>query len=299
MRAVACASTGDTSAALAAYCARAGIPAVVLLPAGKISTAQLIQPVANGALVLALETDFDGCMQVVRELTEDLGTGIYLANSLNSLRIEGQKTVGIEVVQQLGWTVPDWIVIPGGNLGNVSALAKGLQLAFELGAVDRLPRICVAQVSAADPLYQAFKAGWPETGLTPVTAGETQASAIRIGAPVSYDKAVAALKATRGVVCAVGEEELADTSALADRTGLFTCPHTAVALAAWRQLVEAGEVGSADRSVVVSTASGLKFPEFKVRYHESAAAGANRPVDCEASVSAVREAVERRLHATR
>ena len=297
VRAVACASTGDTSAALAAYCARAGIPAVVLLPAGKISTAQLIQPVANGALVLALQTDFDGCMEVVRGLTEERGSGIYLANSLNSLRIEGQKTVGIEIVQQLGWTVPDWIVIPGGNLGNVSALAKGLSLALALGVIDRLPRICVAQVSAADPLFRAYKEGWPEGGLDEVTmvAGETQASAIRIGAPVSYDKAVAALKATDGVVRTVGEEELADTAALADRTGMFTCPHTAVALAAWRQLVDEGDVGPGDRSVVVSTASGLKFPEFKVRYHEGGGERANRPVDCEASVDAVREAVERRL----
>lgn len=305
IRAVACASTGDTSAALSAYCARAGIPAVVLLPAGKISTAQLIQPVANGALVLALETDFDGCMKVVRELTAALDSGIYLANSLNSLRIEGQKTVGIEIVQQLGWTVPDWIVIPGGNLGNVSALAKGLGLALELGVIDRLPRICVAQVTAANPLFRAYEAGWPEGGLdaAAMVAGPTQASAIRIGAPVSFDKAVAALQATDGVVRTVGEEELADTSALADRTGLFTCPHTAVALAAWRQLVEEGEVRRGDRSVVVSTASGLKFPEFKVRYHEGAegvsGTHANRPVQCEASVDAVREAVERSLEAPR
>jgi threonine synthase len=296
VRAVACASTGDTSAALAAYCARAGIPAVVLLPAGKISTAQLIQPVANGALVLALDTDFDGCMELVQALTEE--PSIYLANSLNSLRIEGQKTVGIEIVQQLGWTVPDWIVIPGGNLGNVSALHKGLQLALDLGVIDRLPRICVAQVAAADPLYQAFQAGWPADGVVAMTAGETQASAIRIGAPVSYDKAVSALKATDGVVRVVGEEELADTAALADRTGLFVCPHTAVALAAWRQLVVAGDVGPADRSVVVATASGLKFPEFKVRYHEGEAAHANRPVECDASLGAVREALDRRLATT-
>ena len=295
IRAVACASTGDTSAALAAYCARAGIPSVVLLPAGKISTAQLIQPVAHGALVLALDTDFDGCMEVVRQLTEE--PSIYLANSMNSLRIEGQKTVGVEVVQQLGWTVPDWIVIPGGNLGNVSALIKGLRLAKDLGVIDRLPRLCVAQAKAADPLYRAYRAGWPEAGLTPVVAGETQASAIRIGAPVSFAKAVAALKESHGVVRHVEEEELADTAALADRTGLFTCPHTAVALAAWRQLVEEGEVGEADRSVVISTASGLKFPEFKVRYHEGAAGLANRPVPCDPSVGAVREALERRLAA--
>ena len=123
VRAVACASTGDTSAALAAYAACAGIPAIIFLPQGKVSTAQLIQPVANGAHVLALDTDFDGCMQIVKEVTQD--NSIYLANSMNSVRIEGQKTVGIEIVRQFEWEVPDWIVIPVGNLGNISALFKG------------------------------------------------------------------------------------------------------------------------------------------------------------------------------
>ncbi len=131
IKAVACASTGDTSAALAMYCAAAGIPSIVLLPKGKISIAQLVQPIANGALVLSLDTDFDGCMKVVQEITKD--ETIYLANSMNSLRIEGQKTVGIEIVQQFDWEAPDVIVIPGGNLGNVSALGKGLMMMRELG----------------------------------------------------------------------------------------------------------------------------------------------------------------------
>ena len=153
VRAVACASTGDTSAALSAYCAAADVPSVVLLPRGKISTAQLVQPISNGALVLELDTDFDGCMKVVRDLSRT--KDIYLANSMNSLRIEGQKTASIEIAQQLGWRSPDWIVIPGGNLGNASAVGKGFLLMKELGVVDRLPRLVVAQAAHANPLWKA------------------------------------------------------------------------------------------------------------------------------------------------
>jgi threonine synthase len=140
--AVACASTGDTSAALSAYAAAAGIPAIVFLPRGKVSVAQLIQPVANGAIVFALDTDFDGCMEIVKEVAQR--DGIYLANSMNSLRIEGQKTIGIEICEQFDWEVPDWFVIPGGNLGNVSALAKGLDMLLDMGLIDRKPRIVCA-----------------------------------------------------------------------------------------------------------------------------------------------------------
>src|SRR3990172_6879073 len=155
--AVACASTGDTSAALAAYCAAAGIPSVVLLPQGKISIAQLVQPISSGALVLEFDTDFDGCMKVVQELSRS--PGIYVANSMNSLRIEGQKTLSIEVAQQLGWTVPDWLVIPGGNLGNASAVGRGFVMLKQLGLVDRLPRLAVAQAASANPLFRAVQRG--------------------------------------------------------------------------------------------------------------------------------------------
>ena len=154
IQAVACASTGDTSAALATYCAAAGIQSIVLLPKGKISIAQLVQPIANGALVLSLDTDFDGCMRVVQEITKD--ETIYLANSMNSLRIEGQKTVGIEIVQQFDWDVPDVIIIPGGNLGNVSALGQGLLMMRDLGLITKLPRIVVAQAERANPLYRSY-----------------------------------------------------------------------------------------------------------------------------------------------
>ena len=262
--AVACASTGDTSAALAAYCAAAGIPAVVLLPRAKVSAAQLVQPLANGALVLSLDTDFDGCMAVVRRLAEE--KGIYLANSMNSLRIEGQKTVGIEIVQQMEWRVPDFIIIPGGNLGNVSALGKGFDLMLELGLINKRPRFVCAQAKRANPLYTSYVNGWAP--LEPITAGATLASAIRIGNPVSFAKAVRSLKAYEGIVTQATEEELANAAARADLTGTFCCPHTGVALAGLTQLIEVGVIQSHHCVVVVSTAHGLKFTEFKTRYHE-------------------------------
>jgi len=299
IRVVACASTGDTSAALAAYAAAAGIPAVILLPRDKVSTAQLVQPIANGALVLALDTDFDGCMRIVQELTSD--PTIYLANSMNSLRIEGQKTVGIEIVQQFDWKVPDWIVIPAGNLGNVSALGKGLLMMKELGLINTLPRIACAQAANANPLYLSYLTGFKE--YRPVVAQETLASAIQIGNPVSYERAVKALRAFDGVVEQANEDELANAAARADRTGMYCCPHTGVALAALFKLVERGEIKSSDRVVVISTAHGLKFTNFKVGYHDQTLKDivtryANPPLELPADYSAVSEAIDRAIGQT-
>jgi threonine synthase len=264
IRAVACASSGDTSAALAAYAAAAGIPAVILLPRGKVSTAQLIQPIANGALVLALDTDFDGCMKIVKDLTKD--PTIYLANSMNALRMEGQKTVGIEIVQQFDWEVPDWIVIPVGNLGNVSALGNGLLMMKELGLIDKLPRIACAQSANANPLYLSYLSDFREH--KSIKAKRTLASAIQIGDPVSYERAVKVLRAFNGIVEQATEDELANAAARADRTGMYCCPHTGVALAVLFKLVGRGEIEPSDRVIVISTAHGLKFTDFKVGYHE-------------------------------
>jgi threonine synthase len=263
IKALACASTGDTSAALAAYAAAANIPAVVLLPRGKVSTEQLIQPISNGALVLSLDTDFDGCMQIVQRISED--PGVYLANSMNSLRIEGQKTVAFEIAQQLDWQVPDWVVIPAGNLGNVSALGKGFLLMKELGLVDRLPRIACAQAEQANPFYLSFRRGFDR--LEPVVAGTTIASAIQIGNPVSYERAVRIVKNFDGVVEQASETEIANAAAQADRTGLYACPQTGVALAALFKLVERNVIKAQQRVVVISTAHGLKFSRFKIDYH--------------------------------
>lgn len=293
IHAVVCASTGDTSASLAAYCAVAGIPAVVLLPRGKISTAQMVQPLANGAKVLALDTDFDGCMEIVQRLADE--PGIYLANSMNPLRIEGQKTISIEIVQQFDWEVPDWIIIPGGNLGNVSALGAGFLLMLELGLISKLPRIAVAQAAAANPLFLSYLRGF-EGGLKPVVSQPTQATAIRIGNPVSYPRAVRTLQRFNGVVEQATEDELAQAAARADLAGLFCDPHTGVALAVLEKLVANGTVQSGQRVIVISTANGLKFPEFKTRYHEGTLEGiqptlANHPINLDANYDDVRRAI--------
>jgi threonine synthase len=295
IQAVACASTGDTSAALAVYCAAAGIQSIVLLPKGKISIAQLVQPIANGALVLSLDTDFDGCMRVVQEITKD--ETIYLANSMNSLRIEGQKTVGIEIVQQFDWEIPDVIIIPGGNLGNVSALGSGLLMMRDLGIITRLPRIVVAQAERANPLYRSYLRNFES--FEPMEARKTLASAIQIGNPVSIEKAIRVLKQFDGIVMDATEQELADAAALGDTTGMFNCPHTGVALAALIKLINAGKIDKSEHVVVISTAHGLKFTDFKVAYHEGTldfpCRYANKPITLPPTVDAVREALRHAL----
>jgi threonine synthase len=292
VRAVACASTGDTSAALAAYAAAAGLPAIVILPRGRVTPAQLVQPLANGARVFALDTDFDGCMTIVRRLAEE--EGVYLANSMNSLRLEGQKTLSVEMVQQFDWEVPDVIVVPGGNLGNVSAIGAGFDLMLELGVIAKRPRLVVAQAAAANPLYTAYRNNWV---FQPMTARPTIASAIQIGNPVSIDRAIRTLQRFNGIVEQATESELADAAARADRTGMFNCPHTGVALAALEKLVGRGEVAKTDRTIVISTANGLKFSEFKVAYHTTGLPGiasryANPPVELPNDYDAVRRAVD-------
>jgi threonine synthase len=303
--AVACASTGDTSAALAAYCAAAGIPSVVLLPHGKISIAQLVQPISNGALVLELDTDFDGCMKVVQDLSR--APGLYLANSMNSLRIEGQKTLSVELAQQLDWEVPDWVIIPGGNLGNAGAIGRGFLMLKELGLVSRLPRLVVAQAAQANPLFRAVAAagGKPTRGVrvAPVPARPTLASAIQIGAPVSAKRALFALEALDGIVEQASEQELSDAAARADRAGAYACPHTGVALAVLEKLAARGAIRRGQRAVVISTAHGLKFSDFKVGYHAGTLPGVhakltNPSVKVPATLGAVQDAIAKRFGRT-
>eukprot|EP01025_Chloroclados_australasicus_P033726 TRINITY_DN3445_c0_g1_i1.p1 TRINITY_DN3445_c0_g1~~TRINITY_DN3445_c0_g1_i1.p1 ORF type:complete len:493 (-),score=47.48 TRINITY_DN3445_c0_g1_i1:599-2077(-) len=294
--AVGCASTGDTSAALSAYCAAASIPSIVFLPANKISMAQLVQPIANGALVLSIDTDFDGCMKLIQEVTQE--TNIYLANSMNSLRLEGQKTAAIEIIQQFDWQVPDWVVIPGGNLGNIYAFYKGFKMCKELGLVDRIPRLACAQAHNANPLYQAYVNGFDN--FQAVKAKKTFASAIQIGDPVSIDRAILALKATNGVVEEATEEELMNAAAQADLTGMFNCPHTGVAIAALMKLRNQGIIGSRDKTVIVSTAHGLKFAQSKVAYHSKQIEGlsskfANPPVEVKNDIGSVMDVINNRF----
>jgi threonine synthase len=298
IRAVACASTGDTSAALSAYCAAAGIPSIVFLPKDKVSIAQLIQPIANNAITISIDSDFDGCMKIVQEITKD--RSIYLANSLNSLRVEGQKTISFEIVEQLGWQAPDYVVVPGGNLGNISAIGSGFILMKEMGLITRLPRLVCAQTERANPLYRSYLQGFAT--MEPVTAGNTYATAIRIGNPVSFAKAVRALRETQGVVEQASESELVEAAAEVDRYGFFNDPQTGVALAATIKLARAGTIPPHSRVVVISTAHGLKFAEFKTKFHQGQLAATdpslrNLLASVPADVDAVRAVIDGRIPA--
>lgn len=294
--AVACASTGDTSASLAAYCAVAGIKSIVFLPRKKVSYAQLIQPLAHGAITLSIDSDFDGCMKLVEEICHK--NNIYLANSMNSLRIEGQKTVGIEVTQQFDWAVPDVIIIPGGNLGNVTALGNGFLMMRDVGIINKLPRIVCAQAQRANPLYLSYKKGFKE--FKPIKAKKTYASAIQIGSPVNVKKAITTLKQFNGVVEQATEDELANAAARGNLTGLFNCPHTGVALAALFKMVQRKEIGPHQKVVVISTAHGLKFADFYLKYHEGRLRGvksqySNVPIEVPAKYDKVRDTILRTL----
>jgi threonine synthase len=241
---------------------------------------------------LALDTDFDGCMAIVQHLAQD--DGIYLANSMNSLRLEGQKTVAIEIVQQLDWQTPDVVIIPGGNLGNVSALGAGFEMMATLGLINKQPQIVVAQAEAANPLYLAYQHNWE---FEAVAAKPTQASAIQIGNPVSVRKAIRTLQRHRGIVEQASEAELAEAAARADRTGMYNCPHTGVALAVLIKLRERGLIDASARVVVISTANGLKFTDFKLAYHENRLPDVrpehpNTPVELPNDYDAVRRAID-------
>ena len=302
IEALVCASTGDTSAALAAYGAMAKIPVVVLLPAGKVSPAQLVQPLAHGAHVLTLDGDFDDCMRVVQQVCRL--PGMFLANSKNPLRLEGQKSVAFEIAWDLGWAVPDFVLVPSGNLGNVAALAKGFEWLHQLGLTQSVPRLVACQVDAANPLYRSYRAGLEK--LHAVEAKDTLANAIRIGNPVSWPRAKKALVDTHGYVTSASEPELMRAQAEADRAGLFVCPHTAAALAGLSKLTETGEVPKDASVVVVSTAHALKFIESKARFHTEEAYFSdaemngfkNPPVCVTADLEQVRTCLTERLRAS-
>ncbi len=287
--AVACASTGDTSAAMAAYAAQTGtLRAVVVLPRDKVSVEQLSQPVASGALTLSLPTDFDGCIRLLREICRR--HPLYLLNSVNSVRIEGQKSIGFEIAQQMDWQVPDWIVVPVGNAGNISAIGKGLFEWKEIGIIDRVPRLLGAQAASAAPLARAHAEGYRSR--VRVAAGETSASAIRIGDPVSYDKAVRAVRASGGLFLSATEQEILDAKALVDAAGIYICPNSAAAVAAFLNARSQGVIGARDRVVIVATAHGCKFSRSTIDYHSLGLPGItparpNQIVEVEAEAAAI------------
>jgi threonine synthase len=259
-RAVACASTGNTSASLSAYAAQAGLRAIVFVPSGKISAGKLAQTLAYGALCLQVRGDFDAAMRLVREACDRLG--IYLLNSINPFRIEGQKTIVWELLQDLDWNPPDWIVLPAGNLGNTSAFGKALREALAAGWIDRLPRLAAIQAAGANPFYQSYSEGFSTRHR--VTA-ETVASAIRIGDPVSYDKAVAAIRATNGVVSQVTDDELMAAKREIDRMGIGCEPASATTLAGVKKLRAEGVIRQGERIVCVLTGNVLKDPDAIMR----------------------------------
>ncbi len=288
---VACASTGNTSASMASYAAIAGMEAYVFVPAGKVAFGKLSQAIAYGARTVQIEGDFDRSLQLVREVCET--QDVYLVNSVNPFRIEGQKAIGFEILQDLGWAVPDWIVLPGGNLGNNTAIAKGLIELRDWGLVDRLPRIAVVQAAGASPLLRAFETG---EDLVPVKA-ETVASAIRIGDPVSWRKSLRGLGATGGVVVAVDDQAIVDAKAKVDASGIGAEPASCATVAGLRKLVADGVIAPDARVVGILTGHVLKDPELVVDYHQGTLSGlashhANPPVSAEATLDGVLRAMD-------
>jgi threonine synthase len=297
MRLVACVSTGNTSASMAAYAAVAGLRPVVFVPRGEIAMGKLAQALEYGATTLQVEGNFDTILKLVFDLAPSLG--MYLLNSINPFRLEGQKTIMVELMEQCEWRVPDWIVVPGGNLGNVSAFGKGLREMRDLGLIDRLPRLAVIQASGAAPLYHMLRDA--AAALTPVDHPQTLATAIKIGAPVSWPKAVRELRASNGLCEVASEQEIADAKAVIGRCGIGCEPASAATLAGIRKLTAAGTIRPGDDVVAVLTGHVLKDPEYILNYHSGKleAGGkrlvstfANQPRPLPADPAALRAALE-------
>jgi threonine synthase len=283
--AVACASTGNTSASLAAYAAQAEIPALVLVPAGHVALGKLAQSLAYGAKTLLVRGDFDDCLRLVEEASDKLG--VYLLNSINPFRLEGQKTIVLELLQQLAWEPPDWIVVPAGNLGNTAAFGKALREAREWGLIDRLPRVAAVQAAGAAPFAQSYAEGFARRHRV---KAETVATAIRIGDPASYDRAVRTIRETNGVVLAVPDTEILEAKAAIDASGIGCEPASAASVAGIKRLIASGVMRPSERVVAILTGHLLKDPESLIKYHqqtEPPPPGANRPIEIEPSLAAV------------
>jgi threonine synthase len=289
-RAVACASTGNTSASLAAYAAQAGLPALVLVPAGGVALGKLAQALAYGARTLLVRGDFDDCLRLVEEASARLG--VYLLNSINPFRLEGQKTIVLELLQQLSWHPPDWIVLPAGNLGNTAAFGKALREAYAWGLISRMPRLAAIQAAGAAPFVRSFDEGFARRH---TVKAQTVATAIRIGNPASYERAVRAIRETDGVVLAVEDADLLEAKAAVDRCGVGCEPASAASVAGLRALVRRGVIDPAEHVVAVLTGHLLKDPEILLRYHreaEPAPPGANRPREIEPRLQEVERVLE-------
>lgn len=273
-RTAVCASTGNTAASLAAYAARAGLQAAILLPRGQVSSSKLAQSLDYGALVLEIDGNFDACMRLVQEIGGD--PSIYVANSINPFRIEGQKTVAFELMEQCNWRVPDHVVVPGGNMGNSTALGKGFQELLDLGLIDHLPKLNVIQAEGAAPLARLFAAfdsksrtdaAIPEK-LAPVQNPQTLATAIKIGAPVSWKKSLRAVLRSGGQIISVSEQEIADAKAIIGRDSIGCEPASATTVAGIQKLVVSGHIRRNDDVIAVLTGHALKDPDYMIHYHE-------------------------------
>jgi threonine synthase len=283
--AVACASTGNTAASLAAYAAQAGLPALVLVPNGQVSLGKLAQSLAYGARTLLVRGDFDDCLRLVNEAANELG--VYLANSISPYRIAGQKTIVLELLQQLGWRAPDWIALPAGNLGNTSAFGAALRDARELGLIDRMPRIAAVQASGAAPFAASYR---EDFRVRHTVRAETVATAIRIGDPASYSRAVRVIRETNGVVLDVSDDDILHAKAVVDASGVGCEPASAASVAGVRALRSSGVIEKDDVVVAVLTGHILKDPGILLQYHretEPAPKDANRPIEIEPNLKEV------------
>ncbi len=289
---IACASTGNTSASLASYGATAGIPTMVLIPDGKISMGKLSQTLAFGATVVQVEGDFDVALKLLRQVTDEFD--VYLANSVNPFRPEGQKTIVFEILDELGWQAPDVIALPGGNLGNTAAFGKAVREAHAVGLIDRVPQIVTVQAEGASPFYRYFESGFDHYE---DMAPNTIASAINIGAPASVDRARRAIQGTGGIVTMVTDDELMDAKAVIDASGIGCEPASATSLAGVRKLVAAGEIKQDAKVVGVLTGNILKDTDNIVKYHLDDIDGvarerANRPIRIEATMDSMKKVLD-------
>ena len=288
-RFVACASTGNTSASLASYAAAADILALVVIPEGKISAGKLAQTIAHGALVVQIEGDFDAALALLRQVALDYDRyGVYLVNSVNPFRPEGQKTTVFELLEQLDWQLPDVISLPGGNLGNTAAFGKALTELYETKVISRLPRLATVQAAGAAPFAAYFDSGWDH--YAPVEA-DTIATAIKIGNPASTARAMRAIISTGGVVTSVTDDEIMEAKALIDRVGIGCEPASAASLAGVRKLKARGEIKEGETVVGILTGHVLKDTDAVTSYHlghgSEGRAGANRPVSIPSSIEAL------------
>jgi threonine synthase len=289
--AVACASTGNTSASLAAYAAKAGLRCFVFIPAGKIAPGKLAQALAYGAITLQVAGDFDAAMTLVQQVANELG--IYLLNSINPFRIEGQKAIAFELMQQLNWQAPDWIVLPAGNLGNTAAIGKACQEMLRLGWVERLPRIAAIQAADAAPFYASYS---EDFATRHTVSAKTIATAIQIGNPVSYVRAREVIRCHNGIVASVSDADILAAKAVIDAAGIGCEPASAASVAGTRLLRQQGVIKEGESIAAILTGHLLKDADTTIAYHlEGDNPGANRPMQVEADIKSVAREIGRYL----